>query len=458
MPTGPVAAAILLSTGAFGIVYGLWPTPLLLWPTALSMLVTGITLWPHTRRQTRSLAGAFILVALAGTYWSSFNVAIEGATRIAELIAMLLAAQILNDAIAYGGYDRSVRVLLTNLRWPPTWTAVIGGYLLTWGFSLTAMPLIYSSLYGSTKTAGGKSYHAGPGQVTTAILLARAFAAAAIAAPIQPTVLLAVAISDASLISFLAWVVPMTWLILLAAFVDRHRREQQDAIDLTAATAGTGTGSTRLSRRQLVLLTGLFASLVIATVTVSVLPVRVIAGMSAVVSLAAFTWGPLGRKLLLNGMPPEPGLLRKTASNYTKRMADGVLLIGAGGIAGFILTHTPLMDFAAALLRQITLPAAAAVLTIAVVIGLRLLGVAPAVIIITVGPVLKETLPLSNVALAALLSAGSGMAFVLSPFSITSAMASSLTGRSPVEVSLSRQAVFAALGSLAAAAYVAILM
>jgi hypothetical protein len=56
--------------------------------------------------------------------------------------------------------------------------------------------------------------------------------------------------------------------------------------------------------------------------------------------------------------------------------------------------------------------------------------------------------------MAVLLVVASTFSFLISPASLTSAMVSSLTGWSPVEVSLSRQLPFVALASVLSCGYV----
>lgn len=461
MQSVPATVIILLTAAALGIVNGLTPHPYWQWATAVAIVCAGVAVWPLARGQTKKLAIAFLLISSVAIIWAPINAVAAGAAQVTEIIAVLLAAQILNDAIIYGGYDRPVKSLLARLQWPPATVALIGGYLLSWGFSLTSMPVVYSSLHGSPPANGqrGASPHHSPVNIHTAVLLARAFAAAAITAPIQPTVLLAIAITGTPLLSLVGLSLPLTWLVLLVAVLDKRRYATEDAPSQSVAAARDMGPATNTSRPlEYLLLAGLFAFLGLATFAISMLQVRVVAAMAAGIILAALLWGPLGRRLLLNNAPVPAGFFQETLTGYVTRMADGVLLIGAGGIAGFTLTHTPLMGIVGAVLQSVHFPALAALLTLVVVVGLRLVGVAPAVVLVTFGPLLMDTLPLSNVALATLLTAGSGLAFVVSPFSVTSAMAAALTGLSPLEMSLPRQMFFTVISGIVVLGYVTIVM
>jgi len=88
------------------------------------------------------------------------------------------------------------------------------------------------------------------------------------------------------------------------------------------------------------------------------------------------------------------------------------------------------------------------------VVTLRIVGMPPPAIVLVAGPVLVRAVPLDADAMAVLLVAASIFGFLISPASLTSAIVSSLTGWSPVEVSLSRQAPFVFLAGALSCVYV----
>jgi hypothetical protein len=194
-------------------------------------------------------------------------------------------------------------------------------------------------------------------------------------------------------------------------------------------------------------------ALLVMIAIVSVLKLSPLAGVSAGVILIAVVWGFLGVRLVPEA-PDGFDCLRNELARYGRRLADGGLLVLAGSVFGTTIARTPLMDSFATALSNLDLTVAGVIITIVVVVGLRIVGMPPPAIGLVAGLVLVPAVPLEPQAMAVLLVVASTFGFLVSPASLTSAMVSSLTGWSPVEVSLSRQLPFVALASVLSCGYV----
>jgi hypothetical protein len=171
------------------------------------------------------------------------------------------------------------------------------------------------------------------------------------------------------------------------------------------------------------------------------------------VTLIAVVWGFLGVRFV----PRAPGGfsgLRAELARYGRRLSNGGLLVLAGSVVGTTLARTPLMDSLAAALSRLDSTLVGVVITILVVVVLRVVGMPPPAIVLVAGPALAQAVPLEPQAMAVLLVAASILGFLVSPASLTSAMVSSLTGWSPVEVSLVRQLPFVTVAGVLSCGYV----
>lgn len=295
------------------------------------------------------------------------------------------------------------------------------------------------------------------------ILLSRAFASATMVTPLQSTVLLAIATSGAEMTSYILAALPLSLILLLAGALDMPRGGHPAGNPASAAreaerAAASGTKgeepAAEYSVRGYVLLGLFFASLVLSVLIVSRLPVQVMAGQALALSSVAVLWGRLGRRAMapVGGRTP-PRNLRALGRDYVGRLSDGILLVSMGSMAGITLAATPLMEYAAIGLRGIQNELLAGTMVMAVIIIMRLAGVAPAVILVTVGPVLAAGLTMAPVSMALIMAVGSGMASILSPFSMSTALAVSLTGDSALYISIRRQTAYAVLAIAITLAY-----
>ena len=363
------------------------------------------------------------------------------------MIAFILAAQILGDALVRGGYDRLIRALWSEIRWRTAWLALLGGYVLSWVFMFTSMPVMYSALYHYDDAAREAR---SPVAKDLGILLARAYGAAAVATPMGATVLVALAVTSVSLGDFLIVATPLSLMMMPLALIGlggRLRVLDEPGGRLVAERAPEG------SRFAYSLLWAMVAALMTMIAIVSIFHLPPLSAVSLGAIIIAVVWGFLGVRFVpdapggFNGWGPE-------LARYGRRLSDGGLLILAGSVVGTSLARTPLMDSLAAALSELNITIVGMVITIVVVVTLRIVGMPPPAIVLVAGPVLVRAVPLDADAMAVLLVVASIFGFLISPASLTSAIVSSLTGWSPVEVSLSRQAPFVFLAGALSCVYV----
>jgi hypothetical protein len=403
--------------------------------------------WVVSGRSTRLLAAPMLAGSVVGVAWTGWDPVAEGVLAGAGVTAFILAAQVLGDAIERGGFDRLIRTIWMNLRWRTASLALLGGYLLSWAFMFTSMPVMYSALYRYDDAAReARSLVA----KDLGILLARAYASAAVATPMGATVLVALAVTSVSLARFLLVAAPLSLMMAPLALIGMQKR--LSALDEPGARMAV-VPLPEGSRRAYVLLWGMVAALTVMIGLVSVFRVPPLAGVSAGVILIAVIWGLLGTRIV----PEAPGGFSGWShefGRYGRRLSDGALLIISGSIAGTSLARTPLMEQLASLLSSLDITVVGVAVTVVVVITLRVVGMPPPAIVLVAGPVLVRAVPLDPEAMAVLLVAASTFGFLVSPASLTSAMVSSLTGWSPVEVSLTRQAPFVMLSGVLSCVYV----
>jgi hypothetical protein len=337
-----------------------------------------------------------------------------------------------------------------DFRWRTSWLALLGGYLLSWVFMFTSMPVMYAALFRyddetrRTKSAVAKDL---------GILLARAYASAAVATPMGATVLVALAVTSVSLGEFLPAAIPLSLMLAPLALIGMSNRlstlDEPEGRPRSVAVEGG-------SKRSYLLLWTMVGALSLMIAIVSLLHIPPLAGVSAGVISIAIVWGLLGLRFVPIAPGGFPGW-KQEVGRYGERLSDGALLIVAGSIAGTSLARTPAMDWIARNLSSFDVTIVGVAVTVVVVVGLRLVGMSPPAIVLVAGPVLARAVPLEAAAMAVLLVASSTFGFLISPSSLTSAMVSSLTGWSPVEVSLTRQAPFVLFGGLLSCAYVMVI-
>jgi hypothetical protein len=403
--------------------------------------------WAIAARSTRLLAGPMLTGSLVAVIWGATDALTEGVLAGAGVVAFILAAQLLGDALIRGGYDRLVRAMWINLRWRTSSLALLGGYLLSWVFMFTSMPVMYAALYTYDDAV---RRNRSPVAKDLGILLARAYAAAAVATPMGATVLVALAVTSVSLGEFLPVAIPLSLMMAPLALIGMSKRLRAlDAPDARPAADPVTDGSAR----SYLLLWGIVAALTAMIAIVSFMHIPPLAGVSAGVITIALVWGVLGVRYV----PLAPGGFvgwKREVCRYGERLSDGALLIVAGSIAGTSLARTAAMDWLARSLSSFDVTIVGVLVTVVVVVGLRIVGMPPPAIVLVAGPILSRAVPLDPAAMAVLLVAASTFGFLISPSSLTSAMVSSLTGWSPVEVSLARQAAFVFLGGVLSCAYV----
>lgn len=454
----PTPAAFgLLAVSAGAIAHGLYETQWLRYVVALTLATTIAAIWATTTRKIRWLGAAFLIMTVP-VMWLGGKEArsLEGVISAAEVLALLLALQRLAKAVSAGGFTNVIRSVLERAPLGPLPLALLGGYVLSWILLLTSIPVVFAAVADQDSpplTEATSDTVAGD----LGILLARAFGAAAVATPVMPTVLIAIAVTGVSPMAFLAAAVPLSLLLLPLSLVglaptwrsSTQRMRVQDPPE--PASLGSPV-------RGYLLLTGLFVSVGGAVIGLARLPVSILAALAAALLVVSVVWEKIGRHFLRGDEAFFALPFFEWVDEQVEKMADSVLLIGTGGVFGYAITAIPAVEDVAGRLGGLEPPIALLVLSIIVVIGLRLLGVSPAVTLLIIGPMLVRTLPISEIALAVLLSGSSIMAFLLSPLSATSAVVSSLTGMSPLDAGITRQAPYVLLGTMLTIIYVLLLV
>lgn len=446
-PIEVIAGLSLVGLPAAFLGYEFLPGAVWAWAIGAFAILGVIGPWANAARTSRVLAGPMIVASAIAVGWTGTEPLAEGVLAGAGVIAFILAAQILGDALVRGGYDRLIRALWSEIRWKTAWLALLGGYVLSWVFMFTSMPVMYSALYRYDDAAREAR---SPVAKDLGILLARAYGAAAMATPMGATVLVALAVTSVSLGDFLIAATPLSLMMMPLALIGlngRLRALDEPGARLVAERAPDG------SRFAYSLLLAMVVALMTMIATVSIFHLPPLSAVSLGAIIIAVIWGFLGARLI----PGAPGGFNgweRELARYGRRLSDGGLLILAGSVVGTSLARTPLMNSLASALSELNVTIVGMVITIVVVIALRIVGMPPPAIVLVAGPVLVRAVSIPADAMAVLLVAASIFGFLISPASLTSAIVSSLTGWSPVEVSLSRQAPFVFLAGALACGYV----
>ncbi|MGH2703008.1 MAG: hypothetical protein ACRDJ2_14700 [Actinomycetota bacterium] len=429
------------------LLYELRPSTFASWAVGVFAVLAVIAPFSMAERTMRVLAVGMLAGSFVSVAWTGTDVVSEGVLNGAGVIAFILAAQILGDALVRGGYDQLFRALWADITWRASWLALLGGYLLSWVFMFTSMPVMYSALYRYDETTRNARSPLGK---DLGILLARAYGAAAVATPMGATVLVALSVTSVSLGDFLVVATPLSLALVpltLIGIGGRLRALDNPGVRLDSVRAPDG------SRFSYGLLVAMMLALATMIAVVSLLHVPPLAGVSSGVILIAAVWGVLGVRFVPRA-PGGFGGLQPELARYGRRLSNGGLLVLAGSVFGTTLARTPIMDSLSAGLSRLDITLAGVIITIIIVIALRVVGMPPPAIVLVAGPALVQAVPLEPQAMALLLVVAGIFGFLVSPASLTSAMVSSLTGWSPVEVSLARQLPFVALAGALSCGYV----
>lgn len=447
-PVEVIAGLSQVALPAAFIGYEFLPGAFWAWPVGIFAFLGIVGPAAVAVRSTLFLATPMLLGSFLSVAWTRTTEAFaEGVVAGAGVVAFILAGQILGDSLVRGGYARLIRALWADIAWRAVWVALLGGYLLSWVFMFTSVPVMYASLYSYDDVARQAR---SPVAKDLGVLLARAYGAAAVATPMGATVLVALAVTSVPLGTYLVVATPLSLTMVPLALIgvsSRLRALDQPGVRSIAEHAPVG------SRPAYWLLWAMLAALTVVIILVAMFQLSPLAGVSLGVTLIAVAWGFLGAHLV----PEAPGGFsgwRSELARYGRRLSDGGLLVLVGSVIGTSVARTPLMDSLSQGLASSGIIVVGIIVTILVVISLRIVGMPPPAIVLVAGPVLVRAVPMEPHAMAVLLVAASIFGFLVSPTSLTSAMVSSLTGWSPVEVSLGRQAPFVLCAGLAVVLYV----
>lgn len=421
-----------------------WPLAVLM--ESVGLMAAALVCLPASGAFTRwfvAVAGG-VSIALAVMVPVPPSDVLAGAASAGPILSVLILVELLGAAIRTGRYDTALTAML--LRYARTAgsmrkVAGFGAFMLALtGMFVASIPTIY---YSFAQRAGGG--------LSLALSASRGFAAAAVLSPLAPVVVLAVAASGTSLASYMLYAAPVS--LMLFALDWLPRRGDARVVTLEPAPAdpaepdGPGAAPRPLWRRAHTL-AGLGA------VSVFALMYR-LGGALHVNSLARVALAVLGGSLVL-GMAERrawTGVLRGLPAARFGTHASSVPLFAAGGLMGSMLVSSGQLGPLVGLVQRLHLPMLEMPFMMLLVIAFRWMGVAPVISILILGPVFAQAVSLSPQMYAVALAFGAAMAFLVTPFSVTSLVMAAATGLTPLEVSAGRQGLFALAAGLLVSMY-----
>lgn len=278
------------------------------------------------------------------------------------------------------------------------------------------------------------------------------FGAAAIATPLQPTVVVSLVVTSVPLLEFLRVAIPLSLILALVSLLATRIAHQVGNATSSYEPIKHAPTAPKEDKNKLphLMLIGFPLTLVTAVLMMTKVPIDAPSGLAAAILVASLFWGAWGASVV-----GKPASSKKfTPLGDLSASADGLLLIAVGTVAGGMLGYTGLSSALGELVAKLPNDALTAAVTMLTILALRFVGIGPTVIILTIGPVLVRSINLSPIVISLLFASASSMAVVLSPFSLTSAIASTLTGRSPTAMSFAPHAAFVTLGTLATILYI----
>lgn len=438
---------MLTATAMVSIVAAAYPYLILDLATYVLVAVSFVAVWTWCAPRSRALA-LVLLGAAAASLASSGEGGWLGSAVVAagQVIAFLLAARILGRYASLSSFDAALAEIISKAPFRASTWVLWGSYIVSWGFMFTSIPIIYTTV---SSRFGRIGWDRSLMSRDLGILLGRSYAAAAIATPMGAIVPVALTVTDVSLSAFLFVAAPISVLIVPFCRIGVRQIRELDGLGTDA------DADVRTSRATRLLLTLLFLSLTASLVVIAVYEPPALPTITASILLNAVLWGELGRRYALPRSRVRRRLAAFTGNAFP--LADGVLLIVSGALAGAALAQTPAIDWLTSFLDRSDSVLVGIALTMGSCVALRVVGMAPPIILLALGPLFNEALDMRAPLTALLLVTSTVLGFLLSPSSISNALVSATTGWTPLEVSLPKQLPYAAVMAFAVAAYVLLL-
>lgn len=420
------------------------------WPLAVlvesaGLMVATLVCLPASDAFTRwfvAVAGG-VAIALALMVPVPLSDVLAGAASAGPILSLLILVEVLGAAIRTGRYDTALTAML--MRYARTAgsmrkVAGIGAFMLTLnGMFVASIPTIY---YSFAQRAGGG--------ISLALSASRGFAAAAVLSPLAPGVVLAVAASGTSLTSYMLYAAPVS--LMLFALDWLPRRGDAGVVTLEAASADPDApdepGALRPLWRRAHTLAGLGAVSVFALMYQlgEALHVNSLARVALAVLAGSLVLGMAERRVWT-------GVLRGLPAARFGSHATSVPLFAAGGLMGSMLVSSGQLGPLVGLVQRLNLPMLEMPFVMLLIIVFRWMGVAPVISVLILGPIFAQAVSLSPQLYAVALAFGGAMAFLVTPFSVTSLVMAAATGMTPLEVSTGRQGLYVLTAGLLVSAY-----
>ncbi|MHB8765050.1 MAG: hypothetical protein ACYDA8_12045 [Deferrisomatales bacterium] len=379
-------------------------------------------------RGGRWFAGALALGSGALAFSASVPLAdlFSAATNGGQVLGFLLLVEVLGVALQAGRYDEGLTGLLA--RGAPSAAsrrraASVGSFLLSLaGLFMGAVPAAFYAL-------GGRP---GRADLPLAIAATRGFGASVLVNPVSPLVLLALTASGSHLLPYLASALPVAALLLALDWYPRVREDPEGLVPPPAAAARPWRRAQTLGG--------------VAAVAAAVLVYRA-AGAWGVAVLPRIGLAVAAGGLGLGLAAPArfaPRLRALPGERFSSHLGSVPFFI-LGGLFGTLLVGSPFLDPLLGALGRLHLPLLEFPLVVALIVGLRWLGLAPVISLMVLGPLFAPVVSLSPTVYALALTFGGVAGFLGSPLSGTNLFVASVSGVSPFHIALRLQARYVAV-------------
>jgi hypothetical protein len=373
--------------------------------------------------------------ALALGYGIPVAQILAAATTGGQVLGLLLLVEVLGAAVEGGRYDAVLTGLLIRGKHSKATlrrAVSVGSCLLNLGgMFMGSVPAAFFAL-------GGKP---GRDDLPLAVAASRGFAASNLINPTSPLLVLAIAGSGAPLLPYLAYAFPLSALLLLLDWFT----EPRGATTPHADSPPQGRAQDWRWGQILAFSGAVFTALLVYRAA-RALGVVVLPRIGVAVSLGALVLGLVE--------PSRFGAcLRALPRNRFASHAVSVPFFALGASFGTLLVSSGLLTPVLSFISRLHAPPLEFPLVMALLLVLRWLGLAPVIGVMILGPIFATAVSLPPPLYALSLTVGAIVAFLGSPLSGTNLFVASVSGLSPLEVSVRIQGWYVATAAVLASLY-----